>query len=148
MPPQLQIDRIDQFTGRAVPVIFEPLVQTFQRCGELPAAGLALKHQFAFPAFTHIVSEAEKVKVTFPFSFLRRFQGYQSCLFGIQVKVVFAQAHGQYFHHSPGVFFMGEPHKKIIGKANQGTVTFQQGLDLLDKPLIQYVMQIDVAEQR
>src|SRR5690625_4738898 len=73
---------------------------------------------------------------------------YYPGLFRMQRQSIFTQAFLKYFQHPICICFICKTHYKIIRISDHTALTLQQWPDLVCKPIVQYVMQINVAQQR
>src|SRR5690554_7109908 len=72
---------------------------------------------------------------------------YQPSLGRVQGKAEARKALGQYLQHLAGISFVAEGEHGIIGEAHRECSSAQAWFDVLLKPLIQHVVEVDIRQQ-
>jgi hypothetical protein len=59
---------------------------------------------------------------------------------------ILGKAFREHFHYPLGILFQFTTNVKIIGKTDDETASPHPRLDFLDKPFIQYIVEIDIRQ--
>lgn len=150
MPAQLPTEGLTLLFQRLVTVRTTPELEA-PECPRQPVlGGFALEDPPAPARLVPVMGKPQQVKARL-FSRLSRpgwIAAHQARLARVQPQSEPAEALGQDFQYPPGVRFIGEDQCGIIRIADELRPSAQAWLDLLFEPLVEYIVQVDIRQQR
>ena len=134
---------------RIMPILFAPVPQHPHKAISPFSSGILLYHPVAFEAHAPVKRKPEKIKGLFSLSATRWFtERYHAGLFRMKFQLEAVETFRQSLHDSLYVRLQLKTHNEIIGKSNQETLALHTGLNALDEPVVQHVVQKDITEHR
>src|ERR1700747_3631521 len=141
-----------------MPIYLTPFRDALESAPKAIRGGLLFHHPKSLAGHGPVVSEAEQVEGIGPGagiivvigrhqnSPVRSAEINQPGLLRVNRQAVFRQPPRQYVEDSPRVAFMLEDDDSIISVANESRTTGKSRRDLLRKPLIKHLVQVDVRQ--
>jgi hypothetical protein len=156
VPSQFAADLCVLLGQGGVPVPPAPLVELPQEPGDPVGRRPALHRPLSPTGLLPEVSEAQEVEAPRDFVLLlpirlrtaRPVESHQTSLVRVEAKAVFGESLRQYLQNPTGILLQLEHHDEVIGKTDQMRRPMQPGLDLCLKPFVQYLVEVDVRQDR
>ena len=135
---------------RAVAVDPTPLANSLEPPIETRACRFPFDDPFAFLRPPPIVGEAQKVEGprTLSIGTLRSPEGHQTRLVRVERQPILCEAFTEHPQHPFCILLILEAHDHVVSEANHEGTTPHARLHLGGKPLVEHIVEVDVAEQR